>query len=155
MVYKKGDSSVNLTKQRFNKLCYTIADTILHEIIHMRQFRRRKFKNLPDYPSNASRSAQREEQSYIGNSDEIDAYSFNIACELMDQFNNDQLKIIKYLNLDQKGSRANFNTWKMYLRAFDHEHDHPIIKRVKKKVIRYLPLAEVGKPYRNQDWIFQ
>ena len=155
LVYHTRDSSINLTKQRFNKLCYTIADTILHEIIHMRQFRRRKFKNLPDYPSNASRSAQREEQSYIGNSDEIDAYSFNIACELMDQFKNDQLKIIKYLNLDQKRSRTKFNTWKMYLRAFDHDHDHLIIKRVKKKVIRYLPLAEVGKPYRNQDWIFQ
>jgi hypothetical protein len=155
MVYRKDDSSINLTKQKFNKLCYTIADTVLHEIIHMRQFRRRKFKNLPDYPSNASRSAQREEQSYIGNSDEIDAYGFNIACELMDQFNNDTSKIIKYLNLDQKGSRTKFNTWKMYLRAFDHEHDHPIIKRVKKKVIRYLPLAEIGKPYRNQDWIFQ
>ena len=131
LVYHTRDSSINLTKQRFNKLCYTIADTILHEIIHMRQFRRRKFKNLPDYPSNASR------------------------CELMYQFKNDQLKIIKYLNLDQKRSRTKFNTWKMYLRAFDHDHDHLIIKRVKKKVIRYLPLAEVGKPYRNQDWIFQ
>lgn len=155
LVYKNNAVLIDMTKQRYRKLSYTIADTILHEIIHMRQFRRRKFKNLPDYPSNASRSAQREEQRYIGNSDEIDAYSFNIACELMDQFKNDPLKIIKYLNSDQKRSRKKFNTWKMYLRAFDHDHDHPIIKRVKKKVIRYLPLAEIGKPYRNQDWIYQ
>jgi len=155
LVYKNKETSINLTKQRYRKLCYTIADTVLHEIIHMRQFRRRRFKDLPDYPSNASRSSQREEQSYIGNSDEIDAYSFNIACELMDTFNNDIPQVIEYLNLDQKGSRKIFNTWRMYLRAFDYDHDHPIIKRVKKKVIRYLPLAEIGKPYRNQDWISQ
>jgi hypothetical protein len=73
----------------------------------------------------------------------------------MDTFNNDIPQVIEYLNLDQKGSRKIFNTWRMYLRAFDYDHDHPIIKRVKKKVIRYLPLAEIGKPYRNQDWISQ
>jgi len=41
----------------------------------------------------------------------------------------------------------------MYLKAFDHDHNHPIIKKVKKKVLQYLPNAEIGKPYRNKDWI--
>lgn len=153
LVYKNKESLIDMSKQRYRRFCYTVADTILHEVIHMRQFRRRQFKNLPDYPSNASRSSQREEQSYIGNSDEIDAYSFNIACELMDSFNNDVTKVTDYLNLNQKGSRTKFNTWKMYLRAFNHDHDHVIIKRVKKKVIRYLPRAQEGKPFKSYDWI--
>jgi hypothetical protein len=41
----------------------------------------------------------------------------------------------------------------MYLKAFQHDHDHPIIHRLKKKIVRYLPQAQVGKPYRNKDWI--
>jgi len=41
----------------------------------------------------------------------------------------------------------------MYLKAFDYNHDHKIIKRLKKRVIRYLPNAELGRPYRTADWI--
>jgi hypothetical protein len=41
----------------------------------------------------------------------------------------------------------------MYLKAFNHDHNHVIIKRVKKKVIRYIPYAKLGKPYRKKDWI--
>jgi hypothetical protein len=41
----------------------------------------------------------------------------------------------------------------MYLKAFGHDHNHPIIKQVKKKVASYWPMAKVGKPYRNSEWI--
>jgi len=142
-----------ISPQKFSSFCYNIADTILHEIIHMRQFRRRNFKVLPDYASNAEKTEVRQEQAYLGSSDEIDAYSFNIACELIDKFGNNQKKIIKYLNEDQKYKQRKNNSWRMYLKAFQHNHDHVIIKRVKKKVIRYLPQAENGRPYKNKDWI--
>jgi hypothetical protein len=134
-------------------MCTTIADTILHEIIHMRQFRRRNFKELPDYASNAEKSKIREEQEYLGCSDEIDAYGFNIACELIDKFGKNKRQIVNYLNENQKGKKRRHNSWRMYLKAFEHDHNHPILQRVKKKVVRYLPAAEAGKPYRNKDWI--
>jgi len=153
MVYNPIDETLKVNKPRFWRMCYGIADTILHELIHMRQFRRREFKYLPEYASNARRTAQRLEQEYLGCSDEIDAYGFNIACELADKFDNNQAKIIKYLDTNQRGTRKQFNSWKMYLKAFNHDHDHVIIKRLKKKIIRYLPYAAIGKPYRNRDWI--
>lgn len=153
LVYNPFYETVKMTKKRFQRLCYCFSDTILHEIIHMRQFRRRKFKDLPEYESNAAKSEQRQEQSYLGCSDEIDAYGFNIACELMDRFDCNQNKVIKHLSLDQRGLRTKGDCWRMYLKAFGHDHNHEIIKRVKKKVIRYLPHAESGKPYRNKDWI--
>lgn len=143
-----------ITPQKFSSLCYNVADTILHEIIHMRQFRRRDFKILPDYASNAEKRELRQEQAYLGASDEIDAYSFNIACELLDKFGHHHKKILRYLNENQKNKRRRPNTWRMYLKAFQHDHNHIIIKRVKKKVIRYLPQAENGRPYRNKDWIY-
>ena len=151
--YRTDEKVINLTSKRFAGMCTTIADTMLHEIIHMRQFRRRNFKQLPDYASNAEKSELREEQEYLGCSDEIDAYGFNIACELMNKFGKNNIQVVNYLNENQKSKKRRHNSWRMYLKAFEHDHNHPIIQRVKKKVVRYLPAAEVGKPYRNKDWI--
>jgi len=151
--YKSNEKIINLTSKRFSGMCTTIADTVLHEVIHMRQFRRRNFKQLPDYASNAEKSKIREEQEYLGCSDEIDAYGFNIACELMEKFGKNRIQVINYLNENQKGKKRRYNSWRMYLKAFEHDHNHQIIQRVKKKVVRYLPATEAGKPYRNKDWI--
>jgi hypothetical protein len=152
-VYKSKQDTINLSPNNFHRSCHTITHTIMHELIHMRQYRRRKFKDLPDYNSTAEKTEQREEQTYLGNTDEIDAYGFNIACELLWKFKNDTSKVIEYLNEDQRGKRRKHDSWRMYLKAFNHDHEHPIIKRVKQKVVRYLPNALYGKPYRNRDWI--
>lgn len=152
-VYNPEVEEFKITDRRFKAICTTIADTILHEVIHMRQYRRRDFRSLPNYASSASRYKTREEQEYLGGTDEIDAYGFNIACELLDKFKGDQKAVIKYLSLNQSASRTKNNSWKMYLSAFGHDHNHEIIKRVKKKVIRYLPRAEEGKPFKSYDWI--
>jgi hypothetical protein len=71
----------------------------------------------------------------------------------MDKFNNDTKAVTGYLNENQKRLKRKPNSWRMYLKAFDHDHNHPIIKRVKTKVMRYLPHALAGRPYRNKDWI--
>ena len=152
LLYNPQHEYLKLNTRKFYRICIVIADTILHEIIHMRQFRRRAFKDLPDYPSTARRASKREEQSYLGNSDEIDAYSFNIACDLIDRYKNIK-NVVKHLNIDQRNKRVRYDEWFMYLKAFDHDHNHPIIKKVKKKVLQYLPNAAIGKPYRNKDWI--
>jgi hypothetical protein len=153
LVYNLFQDKIVLTRRRYERMCYSMADTLLHEIMHMRQYRRRKFKDLPDYASTAAREEKRQEQEYLGNSDEIDAYSFNIACELIDKFRGNHKQAIDYLNENQKGKHRRHNCWRMYLKAFDHDHNHPIVQRVKKKVIRYIPHALNGKPYRNKDWI--
>jgi hypothetical protein len=119
----------------------------------MRQYRRRNFKELADYASTAEKTEQLQEQRYLGCSDEIDAYGFNIACELLVKYTNNINKVIKHLDINQKGVRTRVDSWRMYLKAFNYDHDHIIIKRLKKKIIRYLPFAIIGKPYRNKDWI--
>jgi hypothetical protein len=151
--YNPEYTEFTVSKRRYKGMCSTIADTILHEVIHMRQYRRRSFKELPNYASTAASSKIREEQSYLGCTDEIDAYSFNIACELTSKFKGNYKSIVKHLNTDLKSTRRDGGSWKMYLKAFNHDHKHEIIKRVKKKVIRYLPRAEEGKPFKSCDWI--
>lgn len=144
---------MNISEKQFKGICDTIADTLLHEIIHVRQFRRRNFKELPDFVSTVNSETLRLTQNYLGCPDEIDAYSFNIACELFEKFNGNEHQIINYLSENQKGKRQRHSNWVMYLTAFRHNHSHPILQRVKKKVIKYLPQAQIGKPYSNSNWL--
>jgi len=151
--YNKQDQFLTLSSRRFSRMCMGFADTVLHEIIHMRQYRRRNWKVIPDYPSTEKRSEKREEQSYLGCRDEIDAYAFNIACELMERFNNSDRKVVMYINDNLRVRHRRHNTYKMYLKAFNHDQRHPVIKRLKKKIVSYIPQAKTGKPYRNSEWI--
>lgn len=152
--FSKKSNTIKINKSNFRRLAAVFADTLLHEIIHTRQYRRRDFKNIPGYLSTAESRRQQNEQNYLGHPDEIDAYSFNIACQLLDQFHDNQKKIIKYLNSDLSKKKKNDNAFISYLRAFDHDHDHIVIKRLKKKIINYMPNAvELGKPYKTTDWL--
>lgn len=153
LYFNPTDTHITMTPRRFSRFCISIADTLLHEIIHMRQYRRRSFKILPGYESTASRAKKRKEQEYLGDKDEIDAYSFNIACELTERFNGSQHHIINYLNASQKGFMPKYNSWRMYLQAFGHDHTHPVLRRVKKRVVHYLPKAAQGKPFRSFEWV--
>lgn len=151
--YNPSDTHLTITSKRFAKMATLIADTILHEIIHMRQYRRRAFKVLPAYASTANNSVQRANQNYLGNTDEIDAYGFNIACELNQRFKGNDDKVVEYLNTHQTIKQKKHNNWLKYLAAFDNNHNHPKIKQLKKKVIYYLPNAKLGKPYKSEDWL--
>lgn len=153
IVFNPTDKTITYVKKRFDRMCVLLADTILHEIIHMRQYRRRNFKELPDYASTAEKTKQREEQEYYGCSDEIDAHAFNIACELLQKFKNDQSAVEKYLGGTFWNHRVRSGVLKTYFKTFNWDHNHKIIKRLKSRVIRHLPNAALGKPYRNSDWI--
>lgn len=152
--FHEKDRLFKMKEKVFRRMIWTFADTVLHEIIHMRQYRRRNYKDIPGYESMAASGKQRLEQVYLGHNDEIDAYSFNIACWLNDKFDGNQNKISNYLNSNLKDKRIKDNCYKMYLNAFDHNHRHPVIKTLKKKVMYYLPNAQdFGKPYRTTDWL--
>lgn len=152
--FNNRNSPVKINKLMFRRLCSNIADTILHEVIHTRQYRRRNYKDIPGYTSTAQSGKKRVEQTYLGHPDEIDAYSFNIACQLSDKFNADRKKIIKYLDTDLNDRRIKKDSYKMYLEAFDFNYKHTVIKKLKKKVVNYLPNAiELGKPYKTSDWL--
>lgn len=152
--FHNQSSPIKISQNFFRRTCYSIADTIMHEIIHMRQYRRRNYKDIPGYYSTASSGKQRAEQIYLGHNDEIDSYSFNIACQLLDRFGADKRKIVNYLNSNLIDRRRRKDGYRMYLDAFDHNHTHRVIKKLKKKVVNYLPNAiELGKPYRTSDWL--
>jgi hypothetical protein len=151
--YNPLDEYIVLTLKKFQKICVAIADTILHEIIHMRQYRRRLFEAISGYNSTAGSYSQRLEQDYLGHPDEIDAYSFNIACLLRDKFGKDYKQILKYLAGDFPVKKLKRNPYSVYLETFDYNHDHPVIKKLKNKIMYYLQYAALGKPYKTNKWL--
>lgn len=151
--YRSRDDTIRITDRRYWRMCLAIADTILHEIIHMRQYRKRNFREMEGYVSESTNLRIQKEQEYLGCADEIDAYSFNIACELTEKFDGDRDKIINFLNEDQKNLSYKHNCWNMYLKYFKDDHNHPVICQVKKRVLYYLRAAKRGKPFISNSWI--
>lgn len=151
--YNSDQKYFTLSRHRWVRICSLFADTMLHEIIHARQFRSRYFKAIPGYQSTAYYARDRKEQNYYGDTDEIGAFAFNIACDLIDRFGGDFGAAAKYLdsNLYRRHTRTTFFK---YMKTFDHNHNHPIIRRVKKKTLSYLPNAwELGKPFRTSNYL--
>jgi hypothetical protein len=150
--YHPANNKLKLTEYRLRRMAKTFADVILHEIVHLRQFRARNFKDIPGYHSTAASAKERQSQEYFGDTDELVALSFNAACELYDRFGSDRRASIRYLNSNQ--ARRSPHSWvHKQLAAFDWNHEHRIIKRYKKKVIHFLPYAELGKPFKTTDWL--
>lgn len=151
LLYCPFDKTIKFKKDFFDYLCSEIADTILHEVIHMRQHRRRNFHLSRDYHSKDDNPYKRREQGYLGNRDEIDAYGFNIACEIYERFRGNKRLINQYLRCHRPRKHC---LYKYYLYIFNYDHEHPVIQKLKRKITSYLPLAEIGKPYKDNTWIW-
>ena len=148
--YNPTDRKLKLTDYRWKRMSIRFADVILHEMIHMRQFRARNFKALPGYKSTVENSKERKEQEYYGDRDEMGAFAFNNACELIDRFDYNPSIIGKYLN-SNNASRHKNSWWYNYLKTFNWNHDHPIIRRMKNLTMRQLENAYNGKPFKTTN----
>lgn len=150
--YHPEAETIRMTNYAWKKLSVLFADTILHEIVHMRQFRARNFKEIPGYKSAAASARERQEQEYLGDRDEMGAFAFNVACETIDRFGYEPQTIKRYL--DGNSSKRHKNSaWHNYMNAFDWNHNHLIIKRMKRKILSQLENAHNGKPFKTSDWL--
>ncbi len=150
--YNTNSTTIKLSDTRWSRMCNLFADTILHEVVHMRQYRTRDFKQIPGYESTAYYARDRKAQEYYGHRDEMGAFAFNIACELYDRFDDDFDAAKKYLD-SNLAKRSKKTCWHKYLKTFDWNHNHPVIRSMKKKIIRNLPYAQIGKPFKTPDYL--
>jgi hypothetical protein len=139
---------LNIDKDDWNDLCLLIIDVTLHEIIHLKQYRSRKFKTKISYASQAKDPDQKRRQEYLGDQNEIDAYAFNLACELWNRFGRDFEQSRSWLDSDLwiKEPKSQFY---YYMTTFDDDHNHPIIISLKRKTLSYLPNIDIDKPFRT------
>ena len=127
MVYNTLDDVLVFDDELFNTLTKRLCDSICHEQIHQQQHRARYWDSWEYDTDNLV--------EYLGNKDEIDAYSVNIANELLD-FTDYQNVLTLLANPSKIQIEHSVNLW-VYLQTF--EIGHPVTKRLLKKVLRRLP----------------
>ena len=148
--YNPNDHKLILTDYRFKRMAVRFSNVMLHEIIHQRQFRARNFKDIPGYQSTAEYAKERKKQEYYGDRDEMGAHAFNCACELVDRFGYDPIAIVQYLDSDQCRKHKT-STWNDYLKTFEWDFNHPIIRRMRNLIVRNLENAHCGKPFKTNN----
>ncbi|NBP00383.1 MAG: hypothetical protein EBU90_09710 [Proteobacteria bacterium] len=151
-IYDKKSKHLDLSEISFFQLCVSIADILLHEIIHMHQYRKRNFRDIREYVSHTRSYKKRITQNYLGHNDEIEAYGFNIACELQDKFQ-DKETILDFLEGRRKAHTKNIYSLHQYLTAFDKDWQHPVMIKLKKQIVKNIPKAIIGKPFTDKNWI--
>jgi hypothetical protein len=135
---------------RWERICTLFADTILHEIIHARQYRARNFKDIPGYESTAYYAKDRAWQEYYGHRDEMGAHSFNLAQDMIDKFGFDANSIKAYLD-SKVPRRVRPNGWGRFMKTFEYDHTHPKVIQMKHKIMTQLSNAHSGKPFKTTN----
>lgn len=82
IVNHEKDQPWLITNQLAADIAVDLIETISHEYRHQYQYRSRRFMLPRAYKSTESDPNLRAEQEYLGNTDEIDAYAYNIAVKM-------------------------------------------------------------------------
>ena len=142
--------TMKTSSYRWERICLLFADTILHEIIHTRQYRARNFKDIPGYESTAYYAKDRAMQEYYGDRDEMGAHSFNLAQDMIDKFGWDTKSIKEYLD-SPLPKRVRPNGWGRFMKSFEYDHNHPKVRQMKRKIMTQLENAYIGKPFKTSN----
>ena len=132
---KKG---MDIDDVGFDGLSSHMAKVIVHELLHKSQAGNRGFvKPKPFKVSGIADPKVAKSQEYLGNSDEIDAYGHNIAVELLKNYGsrkNSLTALRNFVKIPPDKSPDLF----AYLVAFGMDKNHPVLKKLVKKVILFL-----------------
>ena len=150
LAFPTSANTMKTSLYRWERMCHLFADTVLHEIIHTRQYRARNFKDIPGYESTAYYAKDRREQEYYGHRDEMGAHSFNLAQDMIDKFGFDAKAIKEYLD-SPVPKRVRPNGWGRFMKAFEYDHTHPKVIQMKHKIMTQLENAYNGKPFKTTN----
>lgn len=115
---------------------------ILHELIHRHQAAIRGRASIRVFRPNTQEDALRNEQLYLGDMSEVEAYAFNEALELMTQCGattwSDAKKHLPK-RPDNASVRVNFS-YTTYLKTFTNTQAHPAMRAFRRKTRRWFDL---------------
>lgn len=130
VIYHPEQQHIDLGKLNWGQVCFDVAECVGHEFVHRDQYKRKK--KLRKYKSQDTDSAKRDEQEYLGGSDEIEAYGFTIAAELAERhdcFELDDAKLNEVL------------MYRVYSSTFDT--DQSVVLKLHKQISKYLRRLEI------------
>jgi len=130
---------LNIDEKMWHKFSNEVADAIQHEYLHMSQYRNRGFAKSSNYKPKIKKELRDfyNSQSYLGNSDEIEAYALNISTELLNKYRTKRKTVANLKRLDKSLFTASPNLF-AYFMAFNFDSRHPVIRKLIKKVLLYI-----------------
>jgi hypothetical protein len=131
IVTNPADTHYILDRDEVRSLIVKVADSLAHELIHMRQARARHFIDV-DLPKRQFRKYD-EAIQYLADPNEIDAYAYNIATELRDHPN----PISKLSSVGSIQISDSVNLW-AYWNTFRADANNPVLKKLFKKIYKNL-----------------
>ena len=83
LAFSKQCRKVSFKKYNWESISFHLADTITHEYLHRYYIRKRGFLHGKAYRSSTQHTNRDSMKDYLGCEDEILAYSFNVASEMV------------------------------------------------------------------------
>ena len=139
LLFSPKDKKLSFVKDDVARLSYGLADTIVHERLHMDQAKARNYKQVPHKKKYVHKVENIQIGSYLARDDEIEAYALNIALALKDHFHT-QKERFDFLKRPKQGVIQDPH-FDQYLDVFGF--GHPVVKRLFKKIVGYLNNAKL------------
>lgn len=138
LLFSNKDKKINLDDVGFDLLSQNMAKVVTHEILHKSQAIKRGFvKPRPFSVKGVSDPKIAQAQKYMGNSDEIEAYGHNIAMDLLKNYGSRKKALTALKNFVSITPQKSADMF-AYLTVFGMDKNHPVLKKLVKKVILYL-----------------
>jgi hypothetical protein len=123
----------NFSKEGFDELVNRISDAISHERIHQGQARKRKLQHPGSEYTGPGKD--KEERGYLGKPDEVEAFSYNIASELLRR--HDKETIINAFRQGDLSILKDSINFVAYLASFE-DTDNKTMRNLINKIIKYI-----------------
>lgn len=144
MIFNPSDKHIKMDKDSMREFAGRLIEYLEHEMIHRAQYQSRNYRANRMYRSLSKDPDIREQQEYLGNTDEIEAHAANLARELQRKTgNHDQtLRLLRNfaataITRDQAGRLLSPNLY-AYFKDFGFNTTHPVLKRLLKKTYQYV-----------------
>ena len=125
-------SEFDVSRDHWSEFCIDFSQILGHEFMHVNQFRKRDYRWCRQYKSTVSNYTLREQQEYYGDNDEIDAYAFTAAAEIIIN------KIVK--KNSKKSLVQKTNLYRTYTSTFDKAD--PVVLKFLKLTEKYTKRLE-------------
>ena len=138
----KDKKGIDIDGAGFDELSKQIAKVTVHELLHQSQANSRNFVKTKPFKVKAAFSPQQaKSQQYLGDSDEIEAYGHNIAVELLRSYGSRKNALTALKNFTKIGPDKSPDMY-AYLVVFGMDKNHPVLKKLIKKIILFLKEIE-------------
>jgi hypothetical protein len=148
-VFNPNDKQITMDRAGWREFASQVIDYLEHEMIHQYQYRSRDFQPTKGFRSKATNPEIKKQQEYLGNTDEIEAYAYNLANELLRKTKGNYEMTLRLLGnfsrtaitKDQAGRFLSPNLYG-YFKDFNFDTTHPVLKRLMKKTYQYVNILK-------------